>query len=127
MSADASVALVCSRAEILALGAVLAELRQARGLSQKQAAHSAGLSQSTLSRVERGESALGFGEAEALAATLRVEVRHFADLRRDVLRSMGRLMGALVADGLAVPSLQQCDALAVAAARAVVASWLGRA
>lgn len=127
MSAIVPAPMVDSQAEVLALGAVLAELRQARGLSQKQAAHFAGLSQSALSRVERGDSALGFQEAEALAAALRVDVRQFADLRQEVLRVIGKLRLALIADGLAVPSLQQCDALAVAAARAVVASWLGRA
>lgn len=59
-----------------AFGATLRELRKARGMSQEQLAHAAGLHRAVVGFIERGERDIGISQLWPLATALGVPVPH---------------------------------------------------
>jgi transcriptional regulator with XRE-family HTH domain len=58
-----------------ALGAAIRRLREQRGVTQEDAAHDAGVTVGTLSKLERGESDPRWTTIERVAAALGVSLR----------------------------------------------------
>ena len=63
-----------------ALGAVIRQLRNKRGVTQEDLAHDAGVTTGTLSLIERGKSNPAWGTVKSIAAALGASVADVAKL-----------------------------------------------
>lgn len=69
---------------------VLREVRTSRGLTQEDLWHKTGVSQSRISKYERGQTGVSTPTAEVLARTLDVPTRVFEPIIREVGRPKER-------------------------------------
>ncbi len=82
------------RVDVVALGKVIAHLRESRGMSQEELALAAGLTQPTLSRFERGGSQPDALALRRLAGVLGVTVDEIHQLVEAAIERAERLAAA---------------------------------